>query len=74
MGIVKLIVPRHIYHRIYLPANADWRKHAVLGLFQILLFSGLGFFTATKWEFRSPRRGFELIDPNKKYSRVIPII
>lgn len=74
MGIVKLHMPRHIYHRIFLPSNPNWRSNAALAFIQNLTLTYLTYFACTRYQFDSPKNGVEYLDPNMKTSRIVKLI
>ena len=74
MGIVKLMLPRFMYYRNFLPYHKDWRRNSILGFSHILVSGFLLEFAFSRWKFRSPLVGTEMLDPAKQYSRPIPIL
>lgn len=74
MGIVKLHMPRFMYHRIFLPTNVNWRANSALAFVQNFTLTALLYFVSTRYEFAGPRNGVEYVDPSKKTSRIVPIL
>jgi hypothetical protein len=74
MGIVKLMLPRFMFYRRFMPMNRDWRKNTFLGVVQIFTLGNLLFFAASRYSFRSALRGVELIDPEKRLARAVPVL
>lgn len=74
MGIVKLMLPRFMFYRKFMPTNTNWRHNTALGWFQIFVLGNLLFFGASRYKFRNALRGIELADAQKPSSRLIPIL
>ncbi|OMJ66863.1 hypothetical protein SteCoe_36148 [Stentor coeruleus] len=74
MGIVKLMLPRFMFYRKYMPGNKEWRHNTALAWFQIYILGNLLYFSASRYKFRGALRGVELADAQKPNSRLIPIL
>lgn len=74
MGIVKLHLPRFIYHRVFLPTNLNWRSNTLLAAVQIYTITSLAYFACTRYKFQGPRNGVEYLDPNMKSSRIVKLL
>ena len=74
MGIVKLMLPRFMYYRNFMPMNRNWRRNSVMGVVHIFTLGNLLALSAQRWSFHAPKRGSQYVDPNKKYTRSIGIL
>ena len=74
MGIVKLLLPRFIYYRTFLPVNRNWKRNTAMCMVQIYTFSYLMYYGMTRSRFRTPLRGVEYVDHKSKFVRSVPIL
>ena len=74
MGVVKLLLPRHMYFRGFLPANRDWKRNTGMAWLQIMTLTVTITTGLSAWGWSPPRKGQQLLDPNVEYARPIPIL
>lgn len=74
MGVVKLHLPRFIYHRQFLPSNRNWRRNVLVGIVQIPTLAYVFYTGMSRWQFQSPKMGKELIDDNATYYKAVRLL
>jgi len=67
MGVVKLVLPRHMYYRPLLPANRNWRRSFVVAWIQVGTMAFALWTGATRWTWGTPKRGLEVAHETKRY-------
>ncbi|CAG9330791.1 unnamed protein product [Blepharisma stoltei] len=74
MGVVKLHLPRNVYWRPWLPENRMWKRNGLLAAAQGFVLSYLLSSSLAHWEWASPKRGYQLVDPNADYAKPIRLL
>jgi len=74
MGVAKLILPKWMYYRQYLPANRNWRRNSMLALLQIFTLSNVIWVGMGRWKWAPPMKGKQVLKSEAEYTRPIPIL
>lgn len=74
MGVVKMHLPRFMYYRPWLISNANWRRNGFFGLCQIIVTANLLFTISGHWSWSSPRKGFQIKNPDAVYVKPIRLL
>lgn len=67
MGVVKLVLPRHMYYRPLLPANRNWRRNFAVAWIQVATITFALYTGVSRWTWSTPKRGLEVAEDSKRY-------